>query len=240
MWDAAAMAAMTQTAELSFTRDGDRIRGYAAWPAGAAASPGLVLVPDVRGLYEHYRDVARRFAAEGFFTFAVDLHSREGDPDLPDMPSVFRWIRNLPDGRVLADLAGAVDFVAARSEVAGRAVGITGFCMGGAVTVIAAAHIPEIAAAVAFYGLPPAGVVKPADIKVPLQGHFANRDDFVTPAAVDAFEAGLRAAGKEFEFFRYDADHAFANEARVAVHDRHAAELAWDRAIDFFKRHHLA
>ena len=79
--------------------------------------------------------------------------------------------------------------------------------------------------------------MKPADVKVPLQRHFANRDDWVSPAAVDAFEAGLKADGKSFEFFRYDADHAFANEQRVAVHDRHATELAWGRAAAFLHKH---
>ena len=109
--------------------------------------------------------------------------------------------------------------------------------MGGAVAVIAAARVPEFTAAVTFYGLPPAGAVKPADVKIPLQGHFASRDDWSRPAVVDGFEAGLRSAHKNFEFFRYDADHAFANEARLAVHDRAAAELAWGRAAEFLHSH---
>jgi len=74
-------------------------------------------------------------------------------------------------------------------------------------------------------------------VKIPLQGHFANKDDWCTPAAVDAFEKAMKAAGKDFEAFRYDADHAFVNEERAAVHDRQAAELAWGRATDFFKKH---
>ena len=108
--------------------------------------------------------------------------------------------------------------------------------MGGAVAVIGAARIPEITAAVTFYGIPPAEAVKPADVEVPLQGHFAKHDDYITPQVVDGFEHGLKAAGKDFEFFRYDAHHAFVNEQRVAVHDRAAAELAWGRATAFFHR----
>jgi len=119
----------------------------------------------------------------------------------------------------------------------GAKVGLTGFCMGGAVAVIGAARIPELAAAVTFYGLPPEEAVKPADVKVPLQGHFASRDDWVSPKVVDSFEHALKAAGKDVEFFRYDADHAFANEQRMAIHDRHAAELAWGRTTAFFKKH---
>ena len=109
--------------------------------------------------------------------------------------------------------------------------------MGGAVAVIGAARIPELTAAVTFYGIPPAQAAKPADVKVPLQGHFANRDDFVTPKVVDDFEDGLRAAEKNYEFFRYDAGHAFVNEQRMEAHDRNAAELAWGRATAFLKRH---
>jgi carboxymethylenebutenolidase len=115
----------------------------------------------------------------------------------------------------------------------GVKVGLTGFCLGGAVTILGACRVPEFTAAVCFYGIPPDTVAKPADLKVPLQGHFANRDDWCTPQAVDAFEAGAKAAGKKVEFFRYDADHGFVNEQRD-VHDRAAAELAWERTLSFW------
>src|SRR5277367_3565361 len=118
----------------------------------------------------------------------------------------------------------------------GAKVGIAGFCMGGAVAIIGAAKIPELTAAASFYGLPPEQAAKAADVKIPLQGHFANKDDHITPAAVDAFEKALKASNKDAEFFRYDADHAFVNEQRMAVHDRQAAELAWGRAVAFLKK----
>jgi carboxymethylenebutenolidase len=116
-------------------------------------------------------------------------------------------------------------------------VGLTGFCLGGAVTVIGACRIPELSAAVSFYGIPPEAAAKPADVKVPLQGHFANTDDWCTPAVVDAFEAALKAAGKPAEIYRYDASHAFMNEQRQEVYDRPAADLAWRRTLDFLKKH---
>ena len=84
--------------------------------------------------------------------------------------------------------------------------------------------------------MPPETVVKPADVKIPLQAHFANRDDWCTPAAVSKFEAGLKAAGKNAEVFRYDADHGFMNEQRQ-VHDRAAAELAWERMLAFWEKY---
>ena len=100
-----------------------------------------------------------------------------------------------------------------------------------------AEFMAECEAAVSFHGPPSGDTAKPEDVKIPLQGHFASRDDFWTPAVVDAFEQGLKAAKKEHEFFRYDADHAFMNEQRMAVHDRHAAELAWGRATAFLHKH---
>ena len=104
-------------------------------------------------------------------------------------------------------------------------------------TIIGAARIPELAAGVVFYGIPPEQAAKPADVKIPLQAHFANKDDWCTPELVDAFEKAMKAAGKSLELFRYDAEHAFVNEQRQSVHDRAAAELAWGRATEFFKKH---
>uniref|UniRef100_UPI002915E802 dienelactone hydrolase family protein n=1 Tax=Bradyrhizobium sp. SZCCHNR2023 TaxID=3057380 RepID=UPI002915E802 len=106
-----------------------------------------------------------------------------------------------------------------------------------AVTVIGAARIPELSAAVCFYGIPPEQAAKPADVKIPLQAHFANKDDWCTPALVDGFEKAMKDAGKSLELYRYDAEHAFVNEQRASVHDREAAELAWGRATAFFHKH---
>ena len=104
-------------------------------------------------------------------------------------------------------------------------------------TVIGAAKIPELSAGVVFYGIPPEAAAKPADVKIPLQAHFANKDDWCTPQLVNDFEKAMKAAGKSLELYRYDAEHAFVNEQRMSVHDRAAAELAWGRATDFFRKH---
>jgi carboxymethylenebutenolidase len=223
-------------AAITFKRpDGRDAQGYLA-NAGRGDAPGLVVIQEWWGLSEQIKAMVDRFALAGFDALAPDLYKGIVVP--------------YHDAEAAAKEMESLDFLDATSQTVrgaaqylkrnGAKVGITGFCMGGAVTIVAAAHIREFTAAVAFYGLPPAGAVKPADIKIPLQGHFANRDEFVAPAAVDAFEAGLKAAGKEFEFYRYDADHAFANEQRASVHDRHATELAWGRAIQFFRKHHFA
>src|SRR5438874_2115508 len=116
---------MSAGRDVTFPGPGATLCGHLVVPAGAVAA-GLVLVPDVRGLSDHYRDVARRFAGEGFATLALDPYSREGAPALPDMAAVFRWLRALPDRRVLGDVAAAVDHVATLPELGGGRVGVTG------------------------------------------------------------------------------------------------------------------
>ena len=107
--------------------------------------------------------------------------------------------------------------------------------MDGAVTIIGAVHIPELDAAVCFYGLPPDDVAPPRDVRAPLQAHFAKDDDWCSPAAVDAFEAMLKAAGKDYELHRYPGHHAFMNSDRTEVYDAAAAEVAWSRCLAFLK-----
>ncbi len=119
--------------DVTYPRGGDTLKAYAARPDGTTDLGAVIVIPDVRGLTEHYRDIARRFAGEGFFALAVDLYSREGPPELADMAAVTRWIRQLPDPRVLADLGAAVAFLGRRPETAHRPVGITGLLHGRAV-----------------------------------------------------------------------------------------------------------
>ena len=109
-----------------------------------------------------------------------------------------------------------------------------GFCMGGALTIAAAVHIHEVNAAVCFYGIPPKDFADPAKIRVPFQGHFANQDDWCTPAALNDLEKVLKGAGVKHEIYRYDAAHAFANE-RSAAYDVACANQAWERMAGFLK-----
>jgi carboxymethylenebutenolidase len=236
------------TSEVTYERAGDELRAYAAWPASSARLPGLVVIPDVRGLSEHYRDVARRFAGEGFFTLAVDLYSREGVPEFPDMPSVFRWMRALPDTRVLSDLAAAVAYVARRPEVAPHAVGITGFCMGGQYALMAACAVPGLAACVSWYGMlryAETDAVKPAspldlapELRCSYLGLFGEEDAIVPLADVEELRAILQREEKTFEIVTYPgAGHAFFNDTRPDAYRPAAAKDAWPRAVAFFRRH---
>ncbi len=220
-------------AEITFKRpDGGDAKGYLT-NAARGDAPGVVVIQEWWGLVQQIKATVDRFALAGFDALAPDLYRGV----------VVRYHDSERAGKEMMSLnfieeteqtaRGAVQYLRRN----GAKVGIAGFCMGGAVAVIGASKIPELTAAVSFYGLPPDQVAKPADVKIPLQGHFANKDEFVAPSAVNAFETALKAAKKDFEFFRYDADHAFVNEARMAVHDRYAAEQAWIRATAFLHKH---
>ena len=237
---------MTRTAELSFTRDGDGLRGYAAWPADGTPAPAIVLIPDVRGVYEHFRDVTRRFADAGFFTFAIDLYSREGAPDLPDLNAVMGWMAALSDQRVLADVAGAVNFLASRPEVRADAIGITGFCMGGMYALMAAETVPRLAACVGWYGMLRAvGEHKPDSplslaprLGCPYLGLFGAEDALIPQADIENLRGILTRERKTFEIQVYaGAGHAFFNDARPDAFRAQVAADAWRRAVAFFRRH---
>jgi carboxymethylenebutenolidase len=218
--------------KITFRRpDGKQAAGYLA-KAGRANAPGVVVIQEWWGLQDQIKGICDRFALAGYEALAPDLYAGTVVP-YHDTEAAGREMNSL---NFLEATDQVVRGAAQLLQRTGVKVGLTGFCLGGAVTVLGACRVPEFTAAVCFYGLPPETVAKPADVKIPLQAHFANRDDWCTPEAVDKFEAGLKAAGKKAEVYRYDADHGFVNEQRDA-HDRAAAELAWERTLAFWAAH---
>jgi carboxymethylenebutenolidase len=216
---------------ITFKRpDGASAEGYLA-NAGHANAPGVIVIQEWWGLQDQIKGVCDRLALAGYDALSPDLYSgtvvayHDTEAAAREMNSL-----NFLDATDQV-VTGAARYLMTSSDK----VGITGFCMGGALTILAACRIPELSAAVCFYGLPPASVAQASDIKIPLQAHFASRDDWCTPQTVDAFEADLKAAHKRAEIYRYEADHAFVNEQR-SVHDRACAGLAWGRMLDFFQR----
>ncbi len=218
--------------KISFSRpDGKQAKGYLA-KTGQAYEPGIVVIQEWWGLQDQIKGICDRLALAGYEALAPDLYAGTVVP-YHDTEAAGREMNSLNFMETTDQvMRGAVQYLGK----SGAKVGLTGFCMGGAVAILGAVRIPEVKAAVCFYGLPPAGAVKAAGVKVPLQGHFANNDDYITPQNVNAFEADLKEAGCNFEFFRYDADHGFMNEQRD-VHSRVAAEAAWTRMLKFWKSH---
>lgn len=215
--------------KISFKRpDGKEASGYLAKP-GRARAPGIIVIQEWWGLEDQIKGMCDRFALAGYEALAPDLYAGTVIP-YHDADAAGREMNSL---NFLDATDQTVRGAAIYLKQSGAKVAITGFCMGGALAVLGAIRVPELAAAVCFYGLPPTEVGQPADIRIPLQAHFANQDDWCTPKTVDEFEAALKAAGKSAEIYRYDAQHAFMNEQRLEVHDRKAAELAWERTLAF-------
>lgn len=214
---------------IEFARpDGGRTKGYLA--TAGAGRPGLVVIQEWWGLNDQICGVADRFARAGYNALAPDLYKGRLTT-VPDEANHLMSGLDFPDA-TNQDLRGAADHLRGLSSK----VGVMGFCMGGALTIAALAHIPELAAGVCYYGIPPKDFADPAKIRAPFQGHFANQDDWCTPAAVNELEAAMTAAGRPPEIYRYDAAHAFFNE-RSAAYKLEAANRAWDRTLGFLERH---
>ena len=232
--------------DIGFEGNGARLRAHLAVPE-AGTGPGLVLIPDVRGLSDHYRDVAGRFAREGFVTLVIDLYSREGAPDLADMNAVFRWMAALPDARILGDLAAAAAHLRGRDECAG-AVGIAGFCMGGQYALLAACTDPTLRACASWYGMlrytqptphrPRSPLDLAGQLTCPYLGMFGEEDALIPLADVDELRATLARAGKRFEIRTFPGcGHAFMNDTRPDAFRPAAAAESFRLAVAFLHAH---
>ena len=208
---------------------GSEVPCYLAKPAAGDSAPGVVVIQEWWGLNDHMKKVGDRFAEAGYRALVPDLYRGRvtQDPDeAGHMMNGLDW-----GGATDQDLRGAVQHL----KAGGQKAAVLGFCMGGALTIMAAVKIPELDAGVCFYGIPPAEAADPAQIKVPLLCHFANTDDWCTPDAVKGFEETLKKAGVKHELYRYDAQHGFFNDQRPEVYDAARAKEAWDRSLTFLK-----
>ena len=214
--------------------DGEMASGYLATPAegqAKAGHPAVLVIQEWWGVNPQIKTVADRYAERGYLALVPDLY----------------------DGKVATNPAEAgglmrnLDFVAATDQIvqggldalkakgAGK-VGLTGYCMGGAVTFLGASRLKGLTAAVAFYGLPSDGF-DPATVAIPVMGHFASKDGFIPIDKVYEFETTLKKANVNVRFFTYEADHAFCNETRAEVYNPKAAKLADERTMTFFAEH---
>jgi carboxymethylenebutenolidase len=210
---------------IEFARpDGGKTKGYLA--TAGQGRPGIVVIQEWWGLNDQICGVADRFARAGYNALAPDLYKGRLTTE-PDEANHLMTGLDFADA-THQDLRGAARHLQSQS---GR-VAVMGYCMGGALTIAAAVHVPEFSAGVCFYGIPPKAFADPAKIRMPLQGHFANRDDWCTPAAVDDLERTSKTAGVRHEIYRYDAAHAFANE-RSAAYDVACANQAWEHMAAF-------
>jgi carboxymethylenebutenolidase len=181
--------------------------------------------------------VAERFAQAGYTALVPDLYRGRATVEAEE---AHHLMSNLNFGDAASqDVRGAAQFLKAR----GGKVGVTGYCMGGALTVLSSMLVPEMDAGVVWYGLPPLEFVDASKIRVPLLAHWATQDAAFAIDTVDQLEARLTAAGAAYTGHRYLAQHAFANETAVGPgrlpitqYDPLWAQIAWDRTFRFFGR----
>jgi carboxymethylenebutenolidase len=231
---------MTQTpgSMITFARpDGKEVRGYLAKPHAPEGAPAIVVIQEWWGLNDQIRGVADRLAQAGYLALVPDLYRGKMTVEKEE---AHHLMTNLDFGDATAqDIRGAVQYLKTQTD----RVAVTGYCMGGALTLLAVSQIEDVAAAVVWYGCPPVEYIDASKIKVPVLAHWAEQDAFFPLPLIDELDKKLAAANVDYESHRYLAHHAFANETAVGsgriaetAYDPVWAQLAWDRTLTFFGR----
>ncbi|MBU3606459.1 dienelactone hydrolase family protein [Polynucleobacter sp. MWH-Creno-3A4] len=217
--------------------DGQLLEGYLVEPAGSTDAPGVVVIQEWWGLDDEVKSVADRLAKAGYRALVPDLYRGKLALEANEAEHLMGDL-NFGDAAG-QDIRGAVQYL---KSTGSKKVAVTGFCMGGALTVLSACNVPELDGTVVWYGYPPLEYVDAQAITKPMLAHWALHDDFFSISGVDALEEKLQQAGIHYDFERYDAKHAFANPKSDVrglpplQYNEAAAKLAWDRTMEFLKK----
>ena len=217
---------------VQFPSNGHTTDGYLAAPT-SGKGPGVLVIQEWWGLVPHIKAVCDRFASAGFSALAPDMYHGKTASE-PDGAGKLFMALNIEQAE--KDLRGAATYLAGHSSTA--TVGAVGFCMGGQLALFAGCTNASIGAVVDFYGIHPN--VKPdyAKLSGPVLGLFAEKDGFVNPDVARGAEAAIKKAGKQVEIHIYPGvDHAFFNDERPDAYNTAAADDAWKRTVDHFKKH---
>ncbi|CAO95278.1 Putative carboxymethylenebutenolidase [Erwinia tasmaniensis Et1/99] len=250
---AAATMITTQSADIlsgetSIPTQGENMPAFHAKPRHAQGPlPVVLVVQEIFGVHEHIRDICRRLALEGYLAVAPELYFRQGDPaDYRDIPTLLEeLVSKVPDSQVLADLDHVANW-ASRHGGDMRRLAMTGFCWGGRIAWLYAAHNPQLKVAVAWYGkLVGEKTMKqqkhPVDIAVdlnaPVLGLYGGKDDSIPLDSIETMRHALRAANANAEIVVYpDAGHAFNADYRPG-YDAEAAQDGWQRMLAWFRQY---
>lgn len=207
--------------------------GYLATPQ-SGKGPATIVLQEWWGVEEHIRSVCDRLAAEGFFALAPDLFEGETTTQPSEAE---QKLMALQMDKAEPQMCGAADYLAGLDGVKGSGIGSLGFCLGGGLSVWASATCPKITATVSYYYVMPHGKPDFSNVKGPVLGHFGTADEFIPTDDAKTLESEMRDAGVEVTFHYYDdKGHAFFNEVdRLGTYDAEAAQLSWQRTIDFLR-----
>ncbi len=236
-----------EAGEVSVTTADGEVPAYRALPKEGGPFPVILVVQEIFGVHEHIKDVCRRLAKAGYFAIAVELYARQGDVSkLSAIDDIMKIVTTVPDAQVLSDLDAAVAFAKASGKADVSRLGITGFCWGGRITWLYAAHNPNLRAGVAWYGRlvgnatpnqPRYPVDVAAELKAPVLGLYGGQDQGIPQDTVEKMRAACKAAGKTCEIVVYpDAGHAFNADYRPSYREA-AAKDGWARTLAWFKEH---
>jgi carboxymethylenebutenolidase len=203
--------------------DGQLAPAYLAEPL-APSSLGIVVLQEWWGLSPFIKRVADRLAEVGYQALAPDLYRGRLTTEKAEAESLMSEL-NWGDA-VTQDIQGSISYL----NKTHPKVGVIGFCMGGALSLLAAAQASDLNAAVCYYGIPAADL---SQIRIPIQAHFANHDDWCHADLIQTLETTLQTSHVSYDLYRYEAQHAFMNEDRPEVYAPEVAQLAWDRTLVF-------
>lgn len=236
--------------QVSINVDGQEVPVYRAQPEGKTGLPVILVISEIFGVHEHIADVARRFAKQGYLALAPELFVRQGDPKTYStvVETMRAVVAKVPDKQVMGDLDACVAW-AARNGGNIDKLGVTGFCWGGRITWLYAAHNPQVKAGVAWYGklvgdTTPLTPIHPIDIAgkltVPVLGLYGAKDGGIPLESVEKMRAALAKGGNNSEFVVYpDAGHAFHADYRPSYVEADARD-GWRRCLAWFKKHGVA
>ena len=228
------------------TSEGE-IPAYRAMPSQRRLCPTVLVVQEIFGVHEHIKDVCRRFAKLGYLAVAPELYARQGDVSrLTDIEDIRKIVAKVPDAQVMADLDATTAWIKSSGEGDIEKLGVTGFCWGGRIVWLYAAHSAQPKAGVAWYGrlvgkpnaLQPVHPLDAADrLKTPILGLYGGSDQGIPLETVDQMKSALKAADNPSTIVVYpDAPHAFFADYR-ASYRKQAAEDGWNRLLGWFRQH---
>ncbi len=231
-------------------KDGE-IPGYRAMPATGKGFPTVLVVQEIFGVHEHIKDICRRFAKAGHMAIAPELYARQGDvSQITNINEIIsKVVSKVPDAQVMSDLDATVEYAGKTGKANTGKLGITGFCWGGRIVWLYAAHSPKLKAGVAWYGRlvgqpdelhPKHPIDIAASLKAPVLGLYGGKDRGIPLDTVEKMRAALKAAGSKSEIIVYpDADHGFHADYRP-TYNKEAAQDGMNKLREWFKKNGAA
>lgn len=214
------------------------MKAFVAAPQTKEKRPAVIVIQEWWGLTDHIKDIARRYAAEGYVAIAPDLYSRLGHALTTDAGEAGKLMNTLKQEDGLTDLNATVAYLTSVPEVDGARIGVTGFCMGGSYALMLPCVNPAIKAAVPFYGQVPNPDAPLQKLSAPVLYLYGEDDGWITKADVQRLAAALKKYNKPGEIKTYPgAPHAFFRDNDPSVYRPEAAKDAWGRTKAFFKQH---